>query len=536
MMRVLIADDEIKVCQLISHLIDWQALGLEVAGIVNDGKSALQFISDKKPDIVITDIRMPIYDGIELIRRSKEIDPGIHFIIISGYSHFEYAQTAIKYGVEDYLLKPLKKKELEGTLNKIIEKYTALQTITSEREKLQSMVHQAAEKVKKNLMADMIMNPGGAERSFDSKTVNEEYHCHFTEGFYAILKIQPFLSAELINEAAYALLLSKLHDLAREKLEPCCEELVLSINENAVLCIINVKDSSLTEVKRQLNKLKSEISGLRDIFQEIHIIMGFSSVVAELKQLFRCIQEADVSILNRISEPGKSIIEYASYRSAGISASDLADSKYRNAILAYLEVFDTQAILAKIQELQAKLEPYSFDGKLIYSCYMEVVDIFEFGMKNNHFEFDFPDANWFRKKYGRYMTTQEAFGGLQDDIRLLFGKFEENRKMADYKPIRMAKQYIQENYNTGLSLEGVSAQIGFNPAYFSSLFKKETGKNFMEYIMEVRIQNAKEFLVQTDKNVDEIAMEVGYTDLKYFSKLFKKITGLNPSEYRKLYS
>jgi two-component system response regulator YesN len=157
-------------------------------------------------------------------------------------------------------------------------------------------------------------------------------------------------------------------------------------------------------------------------------------------------------------------------------------------------------------------------------------------MKNNHFEFDFPDANWFRKKYGRYMTTQEAFGGLQDDIRLLFGKFEENRKMADYKPIRMAKQYIQENYNTGLSLEGVSAQIGFNPAYFSSLFKKETGKNFMEYIMEVRIQNAKEFLVQTDINVDEIAMEVGYTDLKYFSKLFKKITGLNPSEYRKLYS
>ncbi|HEY8349074.1 MAG TPA: response regulator [Clostridia bacterium] len=109
-MRVLIADDEIKVCQLITHLVDWQSLGFEIAGVVNDGKAAYQFICDNKPDIVITDIRMPNYDGIELVRRAKELYPEMHFIIISGYSHFEYAQSAIKYGVEDYLLKPLKKR------------------------------------------------------------------------------------------------------------------------------------------------------------------------------------------------------------------------------------------------------------------------------------------------------------------------------------------------------------------------------------------------------------------------------------------
>jgi len=110
------------------------------------------------------------------------------------------------------------------------------------------------------------------------------------------------------------------------------------------------------------------------------------------------------------------------------------------------------------------------------------------------------------------------------------------KKMADNRPIRIAKQYINENYNTALNLESVSSHIGFNPAYFSFLFKKETGKNFMEYVMEVRIQYAKQFLIQTDDDLAEIAMKVGYMDLKYFSKLFKKFAGLNPSEFRKLYS
>lgn len=536
MMKVLIADDEIKVCQLISHLIDWQAFGLEIAGIVNDGKSAFQFICEKKPDIVITDIRMPNYDGIELVKKSKEMSPDIHFIIISGYSHFEYAQNAIKYGVEDYLLKPLKKKELENTLNKIIEKHAAIENIASERERLQFMVHNAEEKARKNLVADMIMNPGGVEQAFRLETVNREYHCHFADGFFAVLKIQPFLTAGVINEEAYALLLSKLQAMVGEKLEACCEELVMSVNENAVLCIINIKDPTLTEVKRQLNKVKNDVSNLREIFEEIHVIMGFSRVTDNMKELFRCLSEADVSVLNRISEPEKSIIEYSSYRSAGVSASELVDQKYRSELLGAMEVFDAEGILNKIQTLENRLEPYACDGKLIYDCYMEVAGIFGFGMKNSNIELDFPDTSWFREKYNQYMTTKEAFSGLRKDIRLLYEKFEENRKMADYKPIRLAKQYINENYNTALTLEGVSARIGFNPAYFSSLFKKETGKNFMEYIMEVRVQNAKQQLVQTGKAVDEIAMEVGYTDIKYFSRLFKKITGLNPSEYRKLYS
>lgn len=123
MCRVLIADDEPKVLLLIKSLIDWQTLGLDLVATANDGVAALAAIAQLRPDIVITDIRMPGYDGIELIGRAKALNPAIDFIIISGYRHFDYAQKAIRFGVEDYLLKPLKAVEINQTLGKMIEKH-----------------------------------------------------------------------------------------------------------------------------------------------------------------------------------------------------------------------------------------------------------------------------------------------------------------------------------------------------------------------------------------------------------------------------
>ena len=107
MIKVVIADDEEKVCQLIMGLIDWESLGMRIVGVAHNGIEALERIKECKPDLIITDIRMPGYDGLELIRQTQEIKADVDFIIISGYRHFDYAQNAIKYGVGDYLLKPI---------------------------------------------------------------------------------------------------------------------------------------------------------------------------------------------------------------------------------------------------------------------------------------------------------------------------------------------------------------------------------------------------------------------------------------------
>lgn len=151
MLKVLIVDDEVKVCQLILHLVDWEVMNLEVVDILHDGQTALEYIIENKPDIVISDIRMPNCDGLEMIKQAKGAYPDISFIIISGYSNFEYAQNAIHYGVQDYLLKPLRKEELVNTLIKIKEKHYNILEQQIEQNKWKSLAESSSEKVKNHL-------------------------------------------------------------------------------------------------------------------------------------------------------------------------------------------------------------------------------------------------------------------------------------------------------------------------------------------------------------------------------------------------
>ena len=122
MLRVVLADDERKVIFLLRELIDWDKLGYEIVGVAHDGLRALELVADKQPHLLVTDIRMPGCSGLDLIRQAKERQPGMHCIIISGYREFEYAQSALKYGVEDYLLKPIKKEELTSLLLRLRDK------------------------------------------------------------------------------------------------------------------------------------------------------------------------------------------------------------------------------------------------------------------------------------------------------------------------------------------------------------------------------------------------------------------------------
>ncbi|MGB8450764.1 MAG: response regulator [Anaerocolumna sp.] len=535
MLKVIIADDEMKVCQLIYHLVDWKDMGLEVAAIVNDGKKAYEEICEKKPDIVITDIRMPNYDGIELIRRTKEILPNVYFIIVSGYSQFEFAQNAIKYGVEDYLLKPLKKKELQHTLIKIIEKYNLLMYVFSEKEELKRMLHTSGEKAKKNLLAEILIDPDCKVLNLGKETLNKEFYCHFEDSFYTILKIRPFIKTGEENKKIYSLLLSKIQHMVNEKLEVCCKEIINTIWDDQIVCLINTDDSTLTAIKKQLNKMKIDILNLKEIFENVNVIVGIGKIVNNLAELANSIQQAEISIMNRFGESGQYIIEYKDSFISDRTVEIIINSNKRDIILSYFELLDIDGILEEISELDRKLDNYSNDGQLIYNCYNEMVNIILFGAKKYMLYNGIQDNEWFQKKYKTFLTRQEIFVWLKHQLKENFEKYTDNKKFMDSKPIRQAKQYINENYNKEIKLENVSNLIGFNPAYFSSLFKKETGENFMEYVMKIRIQNAKDFLLQTNKDVADIAAEVGYTDLKYFSKLFKKKTGLNPTEFRKLY-
>ena len=156
MLRVLIADDESKVCQLIEKLVDWDALGMEVVAVAENGIEALEKIKEFHPDIVITDIRMPGYDGLDLIRLGKEEAPKAEFVIISGYRHFEYAQMAIRYGVNAYLLKPIKKDELTETLKRLSTRFRVQTEQLSQEEKTRLAIRSDEKNLRQAFLQDLV--------------------------------------------------------------------------------------------------------------------------------------------------------------------------------------------------------------------------------------------------------------------------------------------------------------------------------------------------------------------------------------------
>ena len=535
MLKVIIADDEIKVCKLIHHLVDWESMGLEVSAIINDGEKALEAIKDIRPDIVITDIRMPGYDGIELIRRTKEIVPDTYFIIISGYSHFEYAQNAIKYGVENYLLKPIKKKELIHTLTKIIEKHTSIQSDNSEKKELKTLLRSSGEKAKKNFLAEILFNPGGSPCDNDTATINKEYYSHFQDGFFTIAIIRPFIDPGDENAEMMSLLLTKIQGMVNEKLESICMELITIIWEEQIICLINTKDATLSSVKKQLNKMKIDIANLKDIFQKVNVIVGFGEMANHLNDIYSNVKKAEIAIQNRFAMNGDYIIEYKDTVKTSADGTDIIDAALKDRFLSYFEILSIDKILDELDGLKEIFEKNAYQSRLIYNSYNELIDIILFGAKNHLSRDSLPDTTWFRKQFNRFYTLGDMFDWLKGWIKEEFDKFMEIKKIRDNKPIRLAKQYIKENYNKSINLEDVASMIGFNPAYFSSMFKKETGENLIDYVIKIRIQHAKNYLLQTDLSVDDIASLIGYSDTKYFTKLFKKKAGLNPSEFRKLY-
>ena len=186
MIRVLVADDEEKVCQLICKLIHWEELETKLVGTASNGIGSLQMIEAEHPDLVLTDIRMPGYDGMELLKRARIQNPDMGFIIISGYSHFEYAQTAIRYGVSDYILKPVNEEALNATLQKVRQRYMEHQVLTEKNleQKKQQVLDQA--RVRETLWMDLEY----ARIPRNMEALNEKYWYHFQEGKFRTFLIQ----------------------------------------------------------------------------------------------------------------------------------------------------------------------------------------------------------------------------------------------------------------------------------------------------------------------------------------------------------
>lgn len=534
-MRVLIVDDEIKVCQLICHLVKWDEFGMEVIGMVNDGGKAYDIICEQEPDIVITDIRMPGLGGIDLVEKVQQKISDIYFVIISGYSQFEYARQAVKLGVEDYLLKPIKKKELEAVLKKISSKHTKSNEDKTEKEILKTELLQTREQIKNNLLMSMLMDNTGEIGFLSKEEIQRKYGCTL-RGQYNYLIVAHFFENTVENSSdEYGFVLEKIQKNLRDKLEKHCLEILSVIHDREVVCLMNMDSPSEETVKQLLKKANIEISSIREIYPEAKVAYGAGALKENLRNYRETLERIHIALLGRFENEEKYLFWEEKQIPGKSGVQNIISPDIRKRMLSEIELLNGEAVAQIVQSTGQEMKTVLSDGKLIYDCYRELINLFLLGI-DNYVKLEIkPSFEYFMKGISTFYSLRHVMGWLEGEFRIFINKYEQDQKDAEAKPIRLAKQYIKEHYGETVSLEIISRYVGLNPAYFSSVFKKTTNQNFMDYVTEVRVENAKTLLMRTDKEVADIAECVGYSDVKYFSKIFKKNAGLSPSEFRKLY-
>lgn len=536
-MKVLLIDDEIKVCNLMMNLVNWEALGLKVVGVVNDGKSAYQKIQELSPDIVITDIRMPGYTGIELIQKVRETNKDVHFIIVSGYRQFEYASQAIKFGVEDYLLKPLKQVELERILHKIVQQHEAKIDRNRQQESMARQMHQSMEQLREHFL-QLLMDPQKYEASRRTLAqVNETYHCHLMEGAYQLLLVQAAIDQGQPDFKADMLLDKKVKDILESQLAPALHEMVVGVADGYVACVMNGSDEQFDDLKKQLKRIVGMMLPLKDLFEAVDLSVAVSEVVRSFDDLPQCVHQARVAMMQRILLPAGALLEYPPPDALYLDAAAVADAAFRAEFKKRVTLLDAQGVRDAIAGIHDRLKRMDkLTGWSVVQICQEILILFEVNMRENGVPT--PEnllADTRRRLLGAH-SLSEAFTALKNACVTTMEEWRQTKEAEDTKPIRKAKQYIHDHYAEPLTLPCVAFEVGLNPSYLSTLFKKETGKNFLDYLMETRIDVAKELLVETDMSISEVAEKVGYNDMKYFYKRFRQQTGVSLKEYRKLYN
>ncbi|MCL2033637.1 MAG: helix-turn-helix domain-containing protein [Oscillospiraceae bacterium] len=527
LLKVVIADDEARVCNLVKMLADWDALGMEVVGTASNGFEALKFVEQIKPDILITDIRMPGCDGLELIRQAKLLVPNLEIAIISGYAQFEYAQTAVSYNAGAYLLKPIKKDVLIATLEKLGGKCRERAASKSALEHLRQNSDTNRELLRSRLPEDLL---NGRLQAPTRELLRRDYGFKLHDGLFQVFILKMDYDRETFSASSIAVARAKAEEFIDSMLFSLCISGVFQFYKSAGYGVIHYASTDSDPVRRALRQCLNQLETQKFIFGPVEFSLSVGKAVKSPEDLPLSMREAQNAVTERIVEGTGRLLESAPRRSL-LNEGKLLD-QYNRALNHVADTLDAEDADKAADDLQKEvggipgLHGYELLGLVLAAGKMFTI---RFNIK------DEPGlTHEFESRCELCASADKLFDCLRVFQRQWIGVVRERRESEKSRPIRIAKQYIHQHFNEPITLEDVSAATGFSVNYFSAMFKKETGEGFSKYLTHVRMERAKDLLRDTNYSVAEICRRVGYSDLKHFTGAFKKTTGLNPGQYRKL--
>ena len=522
MYSVFIVDDEMIVREGLRTKIDWEKSRFSFAGEAGDGEIALSMIQDIKPDILITDIKMPFMDGLELAQAVKKLQPKISIVILSGHDEFDYAKKAISIGVEDYILKPFTLDEILRCLNRVAEKLDLerrqFTDISRMKAELESNIVLAREKLCSDIVLGALDTHTAIQKAealaidlvarFYIVSVSTIANADDTvDALIAAKSIVLSVSASMPDSIGFFIAPATFVSIIKSGAKESCEEAAFNIADtirheiakNTACTIITAIGSVAEHISHIVNSFQDassilkrcRISDKNKIISagDIDASQNNSIVLQENDPLVERLNYADESEIDQI------IREYIAL---------LGDNRERFSIIASYLLVDVIMAVSKIIE--------QFGGN-IQSVMPEIL---------TH---AFIDAA---------VQNEKTFIAEIEKVLASVLRYRNEHVRGHYADVILrAKKYIDANFaDPDICLRSVADAVHFSPNHFSTIFSQECNTTFIEYLTGVRIARAKKLLKATDMKSADIAYKTGFNDPHYFSFIFKKVTGLSPREYR----
>lgn len=534
MFSIILVDDEQEIRESISELVNWEKTGFTFLGAAENGVDALQLIEKKVPDVLITDIKMPVMDGIELAKRVREEHPTVKVIFLSGYDEFEFAVSGIKLNIASYLLKPISRHELENTLQEI---RLQLEEETREATDIQTIEKGYMENIEIMKISFLIslLTENYTALSFEELT---PFLSHYQLDF--LLKKKVMLNIHL-NDSVFKdrktsqqgeLMRFSLSNMVRKAAANHVQAEVFLFASN-VICLIGDEQEKIDE---SLDVLAKEIYESAKKLYHQRVTIGISEQydrISETKNAFQSTIEA----INYAGVYGKGHI---------LSISDIDPPESQQ--FGLTEELESQLLLAiklgekeELDRLVDKVLTATFASTARFQANIRLVlgEVFIICMRamresGVELEEKFVDQFAFSQDMMEYEHIDNMKKRLSSFCRKMMEKIQQHRAFQTTSLAEQGKKYVDQHYSDPeLSMKKVSQKLLISPSYFSAVFKKEIGCSFTEKLTEIRMKKAKELVLSTDMKMFEIASQCGFTDQHYFSYSFKKYYDQSPSKMRK---
>lgn len=533
MLKVFLVEDEFAVRERMKKNMDWEVHGFCLVGEAGDGELAYPMIQELQPDILITDIRMPFMDGLQLIELIKPSMPKMKILILSGYDEFDYAKEAIRLGVTDYLLKPITSKKLLESLSEVANLINKEKQQEAHYEQWQFENQEKLQLAKKKFFYDLVTGRQGIQALIEKA---KELELDLTATAYNIMlfKVSFIDKLSLTDEEALRQTLKNYLSLQKQLL--VCER-----DGEGYAILLKGSDGNLSSLEQNLI---TQISELLKAYSIMHYTLALGEKVSRMSEIPHAYDTASQALAYRYLLNDTQVLRYDALKDYNTFVSnhslDLQEVIIPKIDKRKLENFLHDGRIEEVptfistyfNHLDESLESYLFRQYLVMDIYFSMTTFCE--------QLEIPPEK-IEQLYGNlqnvngFMQDKAIFKQTIENWLLQSIKLRESISSKRYNAlINQVKRYLQDNYNKeSLSLNQVAEYVGISPSHLSTLFSQETGQTFVSYLTEIRMEKAKELLRCTNMKTLEIGYEVGYKDPHYFSYLFKKTQSCTPKEYRR---